>query len=320
MPLIELHAIMEHSPRPALTPLAKQRTYSPTTDSKENSEEIYTEVLDSNNRSRVVRKNHRVEKIFNRNYDRDGTSYHFSNEIRILTLLEAKGHDISPHLHYTETFKDTRVINMDYCGIDLCTIYELCNANHKYIEPLSRRVYHFTPEWWIFNVRNFCNQIKVIATILQDENILHLDFKAENFVFNLETLKVRVIDFANSVVTTDKYDEEKLKNHSIGTTMYMSPEAVLEGDRSQATDVWALATTLYVLYTGEYLPYSTYEFANMTFSVGGTVVNPQKYKPYYDAMLKKAGAYITKKFSYNPEIVSLAKYFVKKEERPTSFE
>lgn len=308
-----------------MTPILKHRTYSPLTTGDiggGNEHLVDGEILDKNNRSLVMRKGERVEKIFNKNHDPKGTEYHFTNEIKVLTYLAEKSYDISPRLHYTQTFRDTCVLIMDYCGIDLCDLYQLCNRKRKreHIDPVTGHRYNLSPEWWMFHVTDFCKQIKKIATILKNENILHLDYKAENFVCDLSTCKIRVIDFANSIFTTETNDMEKVKRYSIGTTLYMSPEAIFDGDRSEATDVWALATTLYVLHTGEYLPDSTYGIMRMQFDTTGKVTHPDTYRRQYDQILKHTYRKITEHYSYAPNISALAKYFVKKEERPTSFE
>ena len=277
-------------------------------------------MLDINYRSKVTRSDNLVKKVFFKSFDDTTSHYHFNNEVKMLTHFHNKGVDICPRMHCTEYFKDSYNITMDYSGVDLCQLYDYCMSNTTYVEPFTRFVHRFDPEWWFANITDICKQIKQIMQVMRKENVVHLDIKAENFVFDLQTHKVRIIDFSNSYFTTDPaVKPEYLRMYSIGTTSYMSPEAVLEGDRSYAVDLWAAATTLYVLQKGVHVPGSSLILRDMIFDMSGTVTDKPRFRAAFATILMHAKTIIEKDDAHDENIRSLAPYFTKKSERPTEF-
>ena len=108
---------------------------------------------------------------------------------------------------------------------------------------------------------------------LHEHDILHLDIKPENLLFETaeNDAKIKITDFGLSKVFHDceevrKKDPtiEELKERTKvfidtgnlqrdklrGTVGYMSPELILMGVQSKATDVWAAGVVLYILICG----------------------------------------------------------------------
>lgn len=112
---------------------------------------------------------------------------------------------------------------------------------------------------------------------LHMNDILHLDIKPENILFDtdLDDARVKITDFGLSKVYNQEHKtssdpkqrnptmEELGKNLKLfqetgvlnrdrlrGTVGYMSPELILAGHSSTATDVWAAGVVLYILLCG----------------------------------------------------------------------
>lgn len=79
--------------------------------------------------------------------------------------------------------------------------------------------------------------------------VLHQDVKLENFVFHSSDgrSQVKLIDFGLAE------PKDNLHNKIVGTQGYYAPE-VEKGHKSEAGDVWALGTTLFVMLSGGYMP------------------------------------------------------------------
>lgn len=82
---------------------------------------------------------------------------------------------------------------------------------------------------------------------LHENNIVHVDLKCENILFNPDTNEVKIIDFDLSVVVHEK---SKIIKHTLcGTEPYVAPETIKYSIYSPKTDVWQLGVVLYVLVT-----------------------------------------------------------------------
>jgi serine/threonine protein kinase len=94
---------------------------------------------------------------------------------------------------------------------------------------------------------NVAKQICQAMAYLHAHGTIHRDIKPENVLVN-HNGNVKVCDLGLAINTTSLnvvIAAELLR----GTTEYMSPEMVLHGNVSMASDMWAVGCTLFVLYT-----------------------------------------------------------------------
>lgn len=261
-----------------------------------------------------------VYKVFKKQENNKKAMFHFKNENYINNHLRVKhGYTFVPEIYETHTRDDDYIIKMEYAGVDLCELYLMCQKGIKYTDEYTKTTTTLDSTWWTFNVEHICSQIRAIVTAMHKAGVVHLDIKPENFVCDLTTKKLKIIDFSGSLIPEDEPDMELYLKYSQGTTSYMSPEFVLEQDRSKSSDIWSTATTLYTLQTGRNIPGTTQIMINrMMFDDEGNVYNEAAYFEYFTKIINYAKPLIERNYSYNPEIASLGKFFVKKELRPTT--
>lgn len=95
-----------------------------------------------------------------------------------------------------------------------------------------------------------CNLMHQILSCLEychRNNIVHLDIKPENLIFenNEPTALLKLIDFGTSTF----YNPEEKMTIKIGTPAYMAPE-VMKMNYNEKCDVWSCGVILYVLLSG----------------------------------------------------------------------
>jgi serine/threonine protein kinase len=104
-----------------------------------------------------------------------------------------------------------------------------------------------------------CAYILVVTSALEhahEYGILHRDIKPENFLFDDRPGMIKLSDFGIAKVLGTSAAQLTAAGQIIGTPAYMAPEQILGQPVSAATDVYACATMLFELLTGE-LPFVT---------------------------------------------------------------
>ncbi|MBD0302393.1 MAG: protein kinase, partial [Tolypothrix sp. T3-bin4] len=100
--------------------------------------------------------------------------------------------------------------------------------------------------------------IQLASTLAQlhQNNIIHKDIKPHNILINLETGKVKIIDFSISSRLSGESQSISNPNLLEGTLPYMSPEQTGRMNRSidYRTDFYSLGVTFYEMLTGQ-LPF-----------------------------------------------------------------
>ncbi len=73
--------------------------------------------------------------------------------------------------------------------------------------------------------------------------LVHGDIKLENFFYNFETKKLKIVDFTRS------YSIHEEPTHLQGTYKYRSPELLVNNSYGYENDMWAFGVLLFNLYT-----------------------------------------------------------------------
>jgi serine/threonine protein kinase len=153
-------------------------------------------------------------------------------------------------------------------GSKFYLVFPLCTGGELY-EHIIRKG-HFTEH----DAAIICRDLISGLHALHEHDILHLDIKPENLLFDSmgDNAKIKITDFGLSKLFSDsqanqqkgKFSmqlmEERLKTLAEtgelnreklrGTIGYMAPELILTGHCSKATDVFAAGVVLYILLCG----------------------------------------------------------------------
>ena len=156
-------------------------------------------------------------------------------------------------------------------GSKFYMVFPLCTGGELYDHIIRRG--HFTETDAAILLRDLLSGIDS----LHQEDILHLDIKPENILFESkeENARIKITDFGLSRVLgsptgdnnrrEDRMPTEEEMNERIvqlfergilnkeqlrGTVGYMSPELILHGHNSKAADVFAAGVVLYILLCG----------------------------------------------------------------------
>lgn len=160
----------------------------------------------------------------------------FEWELRAMVALD------HPHIvKVIEYFEDEDNFNI---VMELCTGPDL----HQYIitameDPKGEG---FVPEHEVSIILRQC--LKAVLCC-HAHGFVHRDLNAKNFMLSGAEKTVKLIDFGlatrfKAVVPRAHFIE------IVGTSHYMSPEMILAGEYSPASDLWSLGVLLYVLLTG----------------------------------------------------------------------
>lgn len=108
--------------------------------------------------------------------------------------------------------------------------------------------------------RNICNAV----LYLHSNDIVHLDLKLENIMYDKNTGKITIIDFGFAKCTTyldietNKYVQKKLSEYS-GSMHYCSPEILTYKEYDgKKSDIWSLGVILYASLVGCF-PFDNYD-------------------------------------------------------------
>lgn len=99
-------------------------------------------------------------------------------------------------------------------------------------------------------IQKYAEQILKGLAYLHSKNIIHRDIKPGNLLIDKDG-NIKLADFGLATSEQDQKEDEFDFSQVQGTPIYMSPELILKGKYSQASDIWAFGLTLIQMYTGE---------------------------------------------------------------------
>lgn len=192
------------------------------------------------------------------------------NEAHILNRLN---HKRIVKIYEVIDTNDYLFIFMDL--IEGCSLKEL--IIHRYI---SKREYMFTDYECSVIIKGILEGIEYIHS----KNIVHRDLKPENIMFkdNNDLDSLVICDFGVSEDITHMTPEQ------CGTTLYMTPEMLLERKCDQLIDVWATGIILYVISSGGKHPIYSYPMSSKDYVNSLLLKNnwtfPEQF-PMYESIL-----------------------------------
>ena len=152
-------------------------------------------------------------------------------------------------------------------GSKFYLVFPLCTGGELYEHVIRRG--HFTEQDAAVIIRDIVSGLHA----LHEHDILHLDIKPENILFDSDAAdaRIKITDFGLSKVFSDIKEDKKTpptpeelqeklralcesgvlnRDKLRGTVGYMSPELILAGYSAKATDVFAAGVVLYILLCG----------------------------------------------------------------------
>ena len=170
----------------------------------------------------------------------------------------------------------------------------------QYVDGFSLRKI-ISPEGIDFwRAANILRQIGRALTAAHDRGILHRDLKPENIM--IQTLgegeeQVKIIDFGIARVKNSVISMSTASDRTVGTIAYMSPEQLIAGQLSPASDVYCFGVIAYEMLTGRRPanPESAYQLLEMQRS--GVRIKPVDLRP---GLPQPAESMILKALSFDP--------------------
>jgi len=193
---------------------------------------ICKEAVCINAKSKNYKKKFAVKVINKRKYNDKKLTHNFFTELRAETHLLAQACEHPNIITYHQVFEDVGnlYIVMDHCGGG--ELFDRISRDQKFSEKTAANVF-----------RQMTSALYYIHSL----GIAHCDLKPENFIFETEKDKSRIllIDFGMAkIVQWRKY--HKTIN---GTPYYIAPE-VLSGKYNEACDMWSMGVILFVMVFG----------------------------------------------------------------------
>ncbi len=122
--------------------------------------------------------------------------------------------------------------------------------------------YFHTHQPDLIDFLRIAQKITLILGWVHDHNIIHMDLKPANMLFNPDNKQVKITDFSLASLMSRELQEIHHSDRFVGTPAYMSPEQTGRMNRSidYRTDFYSLGCTFYQLLTGS-LPFDNIDGA-----------------------------------------------------------
>jgi serine/threonine-protein kinase len=114
------------------------------------------------------------------------------------------------------------------------------------------------------------------------QGIIHRDIKPSNFIINLETNKLKVLDFGIAKMLGENAQQLTKTGIQMGSILFMSPEQVkAEKDITHRTDIYSMGFTYYFMLTGTHpLQHYSSEYSIYEAIVSKNVIDFNKLKNF----------------------------------------
>jgi serine/threonine protein kinase len=173
-----------------------------------------------------------VLKLFQKSKLNKDQKERCEREIKVLRLLQGH-HNV---VRLLECFEDNDVtcLVMEYIEKDLLTYFE--GKKWKLSKP---------------TLKSITRQIVEVTKYMHDHLVVHCDLKLENFLYDEKTGIIKVIDFGQSFLFSNRHTYLR---GICGTKRYVAPEVLMkerEGWDPYKCDVYAMGVVLYALVYGK---------------------------------------------------------------------
>lgn len=127
-------------------------------------------------------------------------------------------------------------------GDEMCLITEFLSGGELF-EKISNPSYKMTE----YEAKKYIRQICEGLQHMHENNIVHLDIKPENILFESRTSQnVKIVDFGLAT----RLDPDEIVKVSAATVEFAAPEIVEKEAVGFATDMWAVGVLTYVILSG----------------------------------------------------------------------
>lgn len=127
----------------------------------------------------------------------------------------------------------------------LCIVFENLNSNLRdLLKKFGREV-----GLNIQAIKSYARQLLLGLSLLKDAKIIHADLKPDNILVNGKHNVVKIADLGSACDITENNEITPY----LVSRFYRAPELILGLEYSFGIDMWAIACTLYELYTGKML-------------------------------------------------------------------
>ena len=120
----------------------------------------------------------------------------------------------------------------------------------EYVDGPNLRKHIIDRDLTFRQMLELCRQLCMGLDFLHQNNIVHRDIKPENFLLTRGSMRVKIVDFGLSKMTTGWrafWDKE-----GGGTRRYMSPEQISKKKVDVRSDLFSFGLTMYELFAGKH--------------------------------------------------------------------
>lgn len=134
----------------------------------------------------------------------------------------------------------------------LCLVFENCSMNLREVIKKFGRVDGEVVGLNLAAVSRYAQQLLLALKLCKRCRIVHADFKPDNILVTASNTQVKLCDFGSASDISERAEADSHKGQLV-SRFYRAPEIMVGQDYDYGIDMWALACTLFELYTGRIL-------------------------------------------------------------------